>query len=1172
MNPHHPHLPNFNSNPNSVESSNSTASVFLGGVRRSWMLDAPNNNLPSASYLSVSTPTPVPDYSATATVVVTAADAVTGRTRQQGMRESSALRALPVPSPSQENAASVVTGTAVPSQPNVQPPQTQQQFQRQFIVVSDRAGPPSMSPAATTATTNRAATQRSASHPVLNPIVVSSHPSGSSDNAIDRNGTSPSAAALPSPRTTELTLYSHQPPVWTAASASSPAGVGAVNRGSGDSSSAGLQLEIGGIPQQLQRRDSSSSHSHSPAISPTPPLPTVSPGEQMVHPPNASPHNPFYNPILNDAFYDHSLRILQDFKTQLRQKNRLGNIEHPRAELLTQACVDRDPLFLAIHQVYCLHSLAPQKFFLLPGYTKLQARGLDVVRRLLADNSRVSREFLRWSAQFPDPLVGSVQKPPCRQAVDQAGQCLAFLAERWPEYVQQVRSRGFPPLVSELVKTFGITSEALAYTIFLSACRTLSGSKSEQHLKTVWQLDLRLYHRRCTTPRPVSNEQIHEETQKVVQTYHSVSATADAQRPAPSPRLSHRPMPTGRERGPVPVMHPTTRPTNPGSPQIHNSEMSLPTPIQRGSSTSQGTITAPQSHSLPVPTAGSMLHPGALISQTIIPQMPSQIPYQPASSFTRMPTNASCPRSASIIVGSRRSSWTNGASSPQYLQPIHISDPMPSSTGALTQAVVPPSMVYPSQIAHPLSERNPSLVQAAASVQRHVAARPPQLERRNNEVMPSTQSANLGHQAQTPRSPFFRQMPHPHMAPRPPPTFLLPPPGSLPVNTALPQPLCDALHQAHLRDPHNSLLAMGPEGETEVELFQYFDSFAVPPTQLGRERCAFRWKFTLTQEILDQFPRARSRGPEQRSLRCYVSGNRVYRLRCIKIFPTTSEMAEAMWSVAESVWPSVLYVHVNGAELFVRRRVHNGKDLPLDITDHLQEGVNDISVHLIRSPAETNDMLYAMAIEVLEVSDLARTFALAQVLSVSECREQIRNRVSSSLPDDEVSVVSDHLSVNLVDPFTARIFDRPVRGRSCKHQDCFDHLTWIQTRASKSGKRNLKNDWKCPICARDARPQSLVIDSFLQEVRAELARTNQLEGARSILIKADGSWELRTEAAAQSSSERGAENTSERIPAKRKAATDNGDHSSIQRPKPERTVSVNESVSNAHPPEIIALD
>ncbi|OGM40118.1 hypothetical protein ABOM_011182 [Aspergillus bombycis] len=1173
-----PHLPNVNSNPNSVESSNSTANIFLGGVRRSWMLNAAN--CPS----SFSCHSKIPDDSAAATtlnnaVVVSAADAAAaaGRTRQQGMRESSSLRVLPVPSPSQENAALITTAAAAPSrsqsQPNaispVTPGHAQQQFQQHSPVsqgslghvISDRAGPdPPL--AATAATTPKSVPIAS----LQNPIEVPSPVCDNARNVVNRNGASPSVTAFPSPRTVGPAPLSHQPHVATAVSTSSPAGVEA-----GNPSRAGHQRERSNTSLQLQRRDSHTSHSHSPALCPAFPPSAASPRQQMVQPPNASQHNPFHNPVLDDAFYERSLKTLENFQDQLKQRDCLGNVEQPRTQLLYQACAERDPLFLAIHQVYCLHSLAPQEFLQLPGYTVLQECGLDVIRRLLVENNRVSAGFLRWSVQFPAPLVGLMQRSRYRQVVEQAGQCLRLLAERWPMYVKEVRKREFPPLVAELVKHFGITSGALAYTIFLSTCRTLPGSRSEEHLKAVWELDLRYYHQRCASPRLVSNAQIYEETQKVVQAYHSVSVPTGTHQSGPHPILSHGST-IGGERDPM--IHPVARLTSTGGPQIRNPQMMLPLPSQPGPLASQGTMNT-HSHPLPVVMASrgsSVPHSVARSSAAPMPQPinpggASPTSYQFLPPPARMPANAPGPHPSAPVAHSRRSSWTNGAPTIQHTYTPQASDPMSRATGAPAQAAVPP-MVYPSQIAHLPGGRIPPM-QLAVQAPRQVTTRPPQLEQRNNGVGPSMQPMNPRHQTQPPQSPVSQRPPRPH----PPPTLLLPLPGSHPLNTIPPQPLRDALHQAHLRDPHNYLLSRGPTGEKEMELYQYLSMFAVPPTPLGREQCAFHWRFTLSKDNLDQFPRSHSAGIGQRSFRFYSSGNRVYRLRCIKMPSVASEVAESMWTVAESVWPSVLYVHVNGVELFVRRRVHNGKDLPLDITDHLREGDNMISLHFIRSPAEANDMLYAMAVEVLEISDLVRAFSLAQALPASECREQICQRVSSSLQDDDVSVVSDHLSINLVDPFTARIFSRPVRGRACKHRDCFDHLTWIQTRASKSGKRSLKNDWKCPICGQDARPQQLVIDGYLQEVRAELARINLLEGAKAILIKADGSWELKSEPDAQPSEYR-LDSTGERVPSKRKAPETNN-HSpapATQRPKSERTTSAKGPVCNTHLPEVIALD
>lgn len=62
----------------------------------------------------------------------------------------------------------------------------------------------------------------------------------------------------------------------------------------------------------------------------------------------------------------------------------------------------------------------------------------------------------------------------------------------------------------------------------------------------------------------------------------------------------------------------------------------------------------------------------------------------------------------------------------------------------------------------------------------------------------------------------------------------------------------------------------------------------------------------------------------------------------------------------------------------------------------------------------------------------------------------------------------------------------------------------------------MNENWKCPICGENVNPQNLIIDGFLGEVHEELRRTNRLDGAKAIVIKADGSWELKVDKETQS--------------------------------------------------------
>ncbi|KAL4875953.1 hypothetical protein BJY04DRAFT_200869 [Aspergillus karnatakaensis] len=261
---------------------------------------------------------------------------------------------------------------------------------------------------------------------------------------------------------------------------------------------------------------------------------------------------------------------------------------------------------------------------------------------------------------------------------------------------------------------------------------------------------------------------------------------------------------------------------------------------------------------------------------------------------------------------------------------------------------------------------------------------------------------------------------------------------------------------------------------------------------------------------------------------------------------------------------------VNDLEVFPRRKLHNGRDLPLDITTALREGLNSITIHFILGPAELKEFTYAMALEVLTFTTPANAKTLIQHLPAAESRERIRERLArnSSTEDDELCIVSDDLRVSLVDPYTARLFVVPVRGRQCEHLECFDHETFIQTHALKSGDRSaLEADWRCPICRQDARPQSLVVDEFLAEVRSELERTNRCDGARTLQIKADGAWEVQTEDDVQSSS-KGASQLPPSALKRQASAMDSG---SNKRPKVDRSTSIPGDVTG-QPAEVITLD
>jgi hypothetical protein len=255
-----------------------------------------------------------------------------------------------------------------------------------------------------------------------------------------------------------------------------------------------------------------------------------------------------------------------------------------------------------------------------------------------------------------------------------------------------------------------------------------------------------------------------------------------------------------------------------------------------------------------------------------------------------------------------------------------------------------------------------------------------------------------------------------------------------------------------------------------------------------------------------------------RRIRIVGPGSLMYRIRCVKLpspeFLDKEDKWESRWVVAESKWPEHIFIDVNQTKMETRRKLHFGKDLPLDITDHVRPGENELKVSILRSPQELN-VHYAIAVEAIEVTthaDILRS-AKENLIPAQQSLDAIKTNLSAMPDDDDIAVVNNDLTINISDPFSARVFDIPARSRSCLHRECFDLETFLLTRASKpkrNGEPCMADEWKCPLCAGDARPHRLVIDGFLMDVRRELV-VRHLDETRAIVVDKEGGWAPKAE-------------------------------------------------------------
>ncbi|KAL2814532.1 hypothetical protein BDW59DRAFT_154328 [Aspergillus cavernicola] len=1054
--------------------SNSTANLFLGGSRnlKSWMSSSStdrnhNNNKPtnknpiapaSESLSSSAPPPPPPDpdpVSPPVAVVISPASAP-APTRSQGMRNlsshsqnnnipSTGIYSSPYASPTVP-----VTSSPFANPQNVLPPCPQ------MPPSSDT--PPSLThspasrplptparpeqPAGPPADSSRKQRQKQQSQlqahlqqqsasslPSPDPTIPPrSHTSPS--RAIERNASaiaSPSTAVFPSPPSQQapsIPRPRQNPPTF-------------------------------GTPSLLLGSNPPPAH---PRTAPyTPPVhahPTPAAPSRLPPPSRPNPAAPTFHPNLcalavDDAYFANAKKRLERFVHDPGSSLLISEtVEAPRFQLLLYACTEHDFMYLVLHQVYCLSSFTPSEFNQLPGITPKHIQGLDVVRHLLVDNVRVSGAFLARCANFPDPISELLKKPAYQHALNQVWHTLTVFVDHWHAFEDQVRSRGYPPLVDDIVSSLNITSPVLQFNIFLCLCRRIPGAKFEGKLQEIFIRDLETFKRRYV--RPISEEQRQNENRLLITAYRSALATM-------------------------------------------------------------------KEH---------------------VPSAPLQV---------------------------------NGSAVARHSQVVSASAPAPAALPT-TQNPPPPSHVQFHSRTHSSNGITPALVRSPP------VGAPPRLPRQLGSNQSPTQQRSAGPLMVPSQMTGIRgPPPNPQFRPPPPPQqpqhsmLLLPPPNVPPVVNTRPNPNRLAIHQAYLRDPVNRLVSSDAVGETETELLPYLTSFVLDPQPLGQVASSFNWQFFVSDKELNCRPRVESQGRGQRSLRTLIDGNQNYRLRCIKVPPSVAEVSEHSWCVAETAWPCAVYLSVNGVEVYPRRKIHNGRDLPLDITQLLQEGENKLSVHFVRSAAEQRDLTYAMAVEVLTFRSFSHAKNLTQTLLADESRRRICGRLASN-PDnenDELRIVSDDLKVTLVDPFTARLFVIPVRGGHCEHPECFDRDTFLQTRALKSGDHSaIEADWRCPICRRDARPQSLVVDGFLTEVRAELERMNRCDGARALQVKADGSWEVKTEEDL-ASAEHGTPQPSRTVSKRKSTALENGIYLPSQRPKIDRSASMPGGDLNQSPTFII---
>ncbi|KAH8808058.1 hypothetical protein F5884DRAFT_790909 [Xylogone sp. PMI_703] len=747
--------------------------------------------------------------------------------------------------------------------------------------------------------------------------------------------------------------------------------------------------------------------------------------------------------------------------------------ERPRIHLLKEACHNGDPFYIALHQIFCCWSIDVQIIQLIPG---LQEHGnlafaFETIGHWLRRNDGIAPHHLRWFADFPNPLINLVTRSaPYRDVVADVGLFLKRMVSDWPRFFQQCRARGFPPLVDEMVKVIALPSPMLRRILFIASRRNMQifdGPLGEA-VDQIFTLDQHGYQQLMS--QPVSPTVINDRNQRIIMQYVAI---LKANRAVPSQTQQLPPVGSTSHPASTAVL-PSNTPISAqammlANNQLHNS-VATSSPRQNYSSPYSLSPQLQQSAQWQAPNAIAV-HPNHA-NQVNYPQ------YQPVQA-----QELQHPRH-------RQQSTGNNPSVPSRSHNFN------AQSSSNTAFLVRSPLTTQQTIASP---RTSQLSTTAATATRHSS---------------SQQAVSLSR-------------------PLVPPAGFTQPPG--PINADM-----SALHQAHLASPRLVPL----DGSKDTKFYQSVKGFALSPQKVPLTSSLSTFEFVISDPDWAMVAKDKKIPGEPLPLRCFLRGSLQYRLRCICLPGHPDNISTSDWVVCDTAWPTTVFLEINDHLLEVRRKAHHGKDLPIDITPFIvpqKTGkLNVLKLAVMKTHKQSRDTSYYAAVEVVEILKHKQILDMcieAQHISASQVLDGITQSLTKPLStapdDDDVTMVANDLSIDLADPFTAKIFDIPVRGRSCLHRECFDLEIYLQTRPTKPRRPEqpcMVDVWKCPLCKKDARPHSLVIDDFLVSVRASLAEQDRLD-VKAILVSADGSWKPKPE-----------------LPAPNRKATEDSDDSDGEKP------------------------
>ncbi|MCJ1245846.1 hypothetical protein MMC30_003050 [Trapelia coarctata] len=770
-----------------------------------------------------------------------------------------------------------------------------------------------------------------------------------------------------------------------------------------------------------------------------------------------------------------------------------GHLEGGRLALLQDACMAGDAFYLAVHQIFCLATSCPAQQTERFRFNKFHLQGFGKLAELILPNTNLQINATRWFSRFPGPLDALLERSPIyRHAFQEACSSIERLGQNWEQFKGLCLARRSPPLVDYIEIDLSVKSKVLQHVIY-TAIQRLSwiGHQdgcfqrcdkvflSNQEVSQRWNL-----RRNCNNPP--SKEEKTAYYQDIIGQYQRIQIE----------HLQHTRQGNQVYMPPFQNQSPSTTPVM-GPPQ-HNQSNRLSGNLQ---SPTGSTLNPSQLRRLSTEDNPSMnrLRPyGRIDTQTPLETNQSRPTIPTASSSNRIP-------SGPLFSPDGRLASTNGS----LHQPIDhaqysITNPSAGHHSVVRRMPVVPSSGTSTPLQSPVRNsfggntgqahsHNPSAHSFATPLPMRI------LPGVNSPSVPDQQNFSAA------SPPTGLQTPSGTHLPAPPTSLLIPPVGYSMPHVPQPELYNLAMHQAHVRDPDMIAIHSLAEAPTDEAYYQYLKQLACMPVLIEPTTRVAHCTFSLAADNIPLIPKdvPQPRGaPSQRKVRI---GSCIFRLRCIAL-RNQEDVSSCQWALEETTWPGNVTITFNAVDLEIRRKSHYGKDLPIDLTPYVKEGDNKITVAVLRvGQTVLTNSTYVIAVEVICVGNLNSIMNLVRRSEGNKVQELIHKQASNK--DPEVEVVGSSVAISVVDPFSLSLIKLPARGESCRHYECFDLELFLQTRQGSPCK---PEQFRCPICNGDARPQVLIIDAWFERVLDSIRKMGRPD-TRSIVVEGTGEWRIQEE-------------------------------------------------------------